>query len=876
MRQTTGTLNDLLVSYANYTSGHQPQSTTDAAGETTTFTYNANGQVLTVTNPLNETTTYAYTDGYLTSVTGPVTGATTTYVYDDYGRIESVTDADDYTVVTEYDALDRPTTITYPDTTYEAITYAKLDAVTRRDREGKTTRTFYDALRRVIAVRDPLGRTVTQQWCGCGALDKLIDGKGQTTTWERDLQGRVTREGRADGTTDTQYTYELTTSRLKTITDPKGQVTTYTYTADDRLLGLAFTNETIATPDVSFTYETNYPRLSSMVDGTGTTTYTYNAPATAGAGQVASVDGPLTNDTITMTYDELGRMTARLIDGYGISSLSYDALGRLTEEQNELGTFTYGYAGVTNRLTSVTYPNGQTSSYSYFGNSGDRRLQTIHHQTSAPTTLSKFDYTYSPGGNILTWRQQAGTDAVMWEYGYDAAEQLTRAVKQSTDPTPSILKRYAYAYDPAGNRTVEQIDDTVIGASYSSLNRLTSQQPNGVIRVMGAVNEAATVTIQGQPASVTSGNVFEGTATIPSGTSTFAVTATDTNNNVTSQEYEIDNTGSTKSFTYDANGNMTSDGTRSFEWDARNQLTAVIIGTERTEFTYSGVQRRVRVVEKQNSVAVSDITVVWCGAHICEERTSSGTVARRQFSQGEETSSVARYFATDHLGSVRDVADASAGTVASYSYDPWGRQTLVTGTNVTNVGYTGHSWTGSLGVSLTHFRAYDPALGRWLSEDPAGLKDGANRTLYVRNDPLGFVDPFGLTASPPVVIPPPGCEQTGASMLGMRDVSWIERDWVLIETRMPQWGWGEDDAPYGPYCACIYQLRQVYRVTGTINTWQVTFKCCKGNQNRIYETHDEKRREAVGYIAPPGPVRRTLPGRVVGDQCVCLNRRIGS
>jgi YD repeat-containing protein len=211
-------LDDLVASYADYTSGHQAATMTDAAGETTTSTYNAAGQILTVANALSETTTYTYDpDGYLTSVTGPVTGATTTYAYDDYGRVASVTDSDGYEVVTEYDALDRPTAMSYPDSTTELITYDKLDAVTRRDREGKITRTFYDALRRVVAVRDPLGRTITQQWCGCGSLDKLIDAKGQSTTWERDVRGRVTSEIRADGTTDTDYVYETTTSRLKTI-----------------------------------------------------------------------------------------------------------------------------------------------------------------------------------------------------------------------------------------------------------------------------------------------------------------------------------------------------------------------------------------------------------------------------------------------------------------------------------------------------------------------------------------------------------------------------------------------------------------------------------------------------------------------------------
>ena len=50
------------------------------------------------------------------------------------------------------------------------------------------------------------------------------------------VQGRVTREVRADNTTDTLYTYDLA-GRLKTVTDPKDQVTTHSYNLDDSLSG---------------------------------------------------------------------------------------------------------------------------------------------------------------------------------------------------------------------------------------------------------------------------------------------------------------------------------------------------------------------------------------------------------------------------------------------------------------------------------------------------------------------------------------------------------------------------------------------------------------------------------------------------------------
>jgi YD repeat-containing protein len=219
-KQKNGGSYDVLET-RTYNSQHLPLTVTDAAGQTTTYTYNAAGQVLTVTNAKNETTTYTYnTNGYLTTITGPVTGATTTYSYDDYGRVRTTTVADNYTLTYDYDLAGRQARVTYPDATYEETTYERLDAVTRRDRLGRLTRMTYDGNRRVVTTTDPANRTITQVWCNCGALDALIDANGNRTRWERDVQGRVTREVRADEATDTHYTYDIA-GRLKTVTDPK-------------------------------------------------------------------------------------------------------------------------------------------------------------------------------------------------------------------------------------------------------------------------------------------------------------------------------------------------------------------------------------------------------------------------------------------------------------------------------------------------------------------------------------------------------------------------------------------------------------------------------------------------------------------------------
>ena len=614
---------------------------------------------------------------------------------------------------------------------------------TERDRKGRLTRHFYDGVGRRTSTRDPQGRVIAQVWCACGSVDALVDANGNKTTWERDWQNRVTRELRADGVTDTLYTYDLT-GRLKTVTDPKNQVTTHVYGLDDSLTSTAYTNAVIATPGVSYTYDPIYSRVLTVADGIGTTTYAYKTPGTLGAGQVASVDGPLANDTITYTYDPLGRVTVRAINGAANTvTWAFDALGRVISEANVLGTFSYTYEGVTSRLATVAYPNGQTSTYSYLPTNQDHRLQTIHHKYPGGATLSKFDYTYDAAGNIMSWRQQADTTAVLWKYGYDAADQLTAAVKESTDPTPVIQKRYAYGYDPAGNRLFEQIDDQVTAASHDNLNRLLTHSPGGTLQFVGSVNEPATVRVDGQPAVVDSTNVFRGTGVTAAGTTTVTITATDPSGNAATQQYEVDVTGAAKTFTYDANGNMTGDGARTFEWDARNQLVAVNHGNLRFEWQYDGSRRRASLLQKESGVVTSTKRLVWDGTAVVESRSGADVVEARYFAHGETTGSSERIVLRDHLATVRVATDQSGAVASRREFGPLGEIESTVGIVDTARGFGGQH-DAPLGLMVAPYRHFDPSLGLWLSEDPIGLHGGGNRYSYVERNPVRFVDPLGL------------------------------------------------------------------------------------------------------------------------------------
>ena len=469
-----------LMRQATYNALHQPLTSTDAAGQTTIFTYNTRGQLTTATDALGNTTTYQYdANGYRTSVAGPL-GATdtTTWTYDAFGRVQTVTDNSGYTLTYGYDAFDRITTITYPDTTVQTSTYTLLDTTMITDRAGRQTTFGYNNVRQMINRTDPLGRITLFQWCKCGALRRLADPMGRTTTWRHDIQGRLTCKEYADGSQVT-YRYEDTTSRLRQRIDETLQVTQYNYNRDDTLSDISYTNTTVPTPPVTFGYDANYNRVTSMTDGTGPTRYGY-VPITPqpalGAGQLATVDGPLPGATITYGYDELGRQISTDINGTG-STVTLDAAGRVTSETNALGAFTYTYDGNSFRETSQTCPNGQMTQRSYGGNLLDNNLQQITSQNGT-TPISEFLYGYDQARGLITsWSQQSDTQTpFVYSLGYDAADQLTSA---AVSPATATAQAAGYSYDPAANRLSEQIGTAITNLSYNALNELTASDAPG-------------------------------------------------------------------------------------------------------------------------------------------------------------------------------------------------------------------------------------------------------------------------------------------------------------------------------------------------------------------------------------------------------------
>jgi RHS repeat-associated protein len=207
-----------------------------------------------------------------------------------------------------------------------------------------------------------------------------------------------------------------------------------------------------------------------------------------------------------------------------------------------------------------------------------------------------------------------------------------------------------------------------------------------------------------------------------------------------------------KTYSYDPNGNLLADGTHSYQWNERNQLTGLSAGaTSLASFSYDSLGRR-----SAKTVAGATTGFVYDGDTFVQELlgASSNSAVKAQLLTGgiDETflriegASRHSFLADGNNNTVR-LLDANQAKVVDYTYEPYGR-TTADATNGNTQQYTGreNDNPGNAG-GLYYYRAryYMPGCARFISEDPIGWASGqTNNYGYVGGDPVGYVDPYGL------------------------------------------------------------------------------------------------------------------------------------
>lgn len=486
-------------------------------------------------------------------------------------------------------------------------------------------------------------------------------------------------------------------SRTTSITDGKGQKTSYSYDALDRVTQILYNGATTCTPSsgncITFAYDADGNR-TSMTDNTGTTSYYYDAlnrtitlalPDTTSACAGSSPAG------ITLSYDSVGNVIT-YCDSGGTTTYGYDNaydLVSLAEPGGSCGPTpslctTFGYDPDGHR-TLTTFPGGATLNAAY-DSSGN--LTSLTGKDKNGSVLTSFAYTYNNGTHDTQLRQTlTEADAVAnntYGFVYDGQNRLTQA-----NITAGSGTSYRYTYDANGNLTSRVAGSATTTLAYNAANELCW---------------------------VYSGVSSNTCTSTPAGATTYS---------------------------FDANGNETGNSSgASFTYNAKNQTSAITFGgTTLSPLTYSGTDQSNRVAAGASTFANGPGGGVQIsstgGASTYFERDSSGTLI------GERIAGNHYYYLTDALNSVVAVISGDGLTVSDrYGYDPYGNRTSSSGTVVNPWGYAG-GFTDSTGLLKFGARYYDPSTARWTQSDPLNQGRPLSTYRYAVDDPVNGTDPNG-------------------------------------------------------------------------------------------------------------------------------------
>lgn len=552
------------------------------------------------------------------------------------------------------------------------------------------------------------------------------------------------------------YTYNVL-GELKTQTDAKGQITTLDYDLLGRMFSrIEKTDSSTTETTTTWTYDDTVMggpkaigKLTKAVvaanGSAGATGYEENYVYDSAFGYLADVKRRINNEWhwISQTYDALGRLNVlKYPNSVSASSQSsagsdsqrlqirhnYNVLGYL-ESTSDVTTGTVYWKGEAinsaGALTKELLGNGLTTLQTI-----DRATGTLEVLTTGPgvsATVQNLEFDWDKAANLKVRRDLQANKRE--EFDYDGLYRMTQSRLYATVGGGTASATDNYAYNAIGNLTGK---GGAVGAhTYSAYDYgARTGCTNTVVRphAVYQVNAAGTVRRY----------CYDG------------------NGNVST----VSRTSGSGPIIYDAT-----------TWWVANLTKRISQGGSAaySDFWYGPGRERIQQTAKK-SASVTETTLYVGGAyekvtrgatieHVHYIRGGGDTVAIQKKIVGGTTET--RYLHRDHLGSVVAATDYLGAVFERYSFDPWGKRrdpsTWVTPAIGTfsfdpafnDRGFTGHEHIDHLGLVNMNGRVYDPEIGRFLSADPfvqfPESTQGYNRYTYVGNNPLSYIDPSGFS-----------------------------------------------------------------------------------------------------------------------------------
>ncbi|WP_158887001.1 RHS repeat-associated core domain-containing protein, partial [Amycolatopsis anabasis] len=727
---------------------------TDAVGRTTRFLYNESGLPVAITRPDGAQTLTEYDEAGQPVVVIDPDGAVWRYGYDERGNLVSTTDPAGATTTTTYDERGRRSSVVDPlgnvyriEANDAGLTVSVVDPL------GATTRYDRDQFGRVSAITDPVGGVTRLQWTVEGKLLSRTRPDGSTESWRYDGEGNeiehvdpaggVTRLERthfdlvsartnADGArTEFAYDSEL---RPISVTNPQGLVWRYEYDANGNLVRETdFNGRTL-----SYVRDAA-GQLLERVDGTGART-TFHRDVLGSLLERRTPEGASTR----FEYDRVGRILRAVNDDAEVV-FERDPLGRVLAETVNGRTVRSTYDRLGRRIRRIT-ATGVESLWEYNAASRPVTLRTAGRQMHF-----RFD---EAGREVERLLDTGAILAQSWDVNHRLTAQTLSTVAGSGARQARVVNRRTYRYRPDDNLAV--LSDLLGGEE-----RFETDPVGRVTAVDGTrTRERYSYDKSG---NITAGLWGEGEPDLQ-GVREYSGTL-------------IRSAGSVR-YGHDAQGRVVvrsrkrlsaKPDTWHYEWNADDRLVGVVTpnGT-RWRYTYDALGRRTskQRLSAQDGSVEERVDFVWDGGVLAEQIESSGrnitwdwepsntrplTQTCRRIGRDTPQSAIDEAFysiVTDVIGTPKELIDPAGEVAWRANTTLWGRSRDEGAESaLMPLRFPGHYFDPETGMNYNYHRYYDATTGRYVSNDPLGLRPALNPHAYVQN-PTGWTDQFGLTPAP--------------------------------------------------------------------------------------------------------------------------------
>jgi len=667
-----------------------------------------------------------------------------------------------YSAKWEYDFAGRVTKAYNADGGFTTSTYNALgQLVTATDFAGIPTTYTYDDIDRLLeekGIVEQNGPTVynsykRHDYDPAGNITKTRTSNnqvGQATTWARtdydyNNRGRLEYVTQYDGASIdnvTKYTYDGVGNTLtmrtgmSTKSSSDGQQTTYTY---DRL-GRMLTLKDPLNQQETYAYKNSgLGLLNTKTDRNGNVgAYSYDALGRVLSEQVTTPDN--VSETNSYTYYVTGAKKTES-NPTVTTTFVYDALGRLTQESESGGSGAvkvYSYDLANNRTGFSATRGGTTIHNTAYSYDNQNRLKTVSDNGSLKAT-----YNYNANGARSSLVYANGTSEV---YAYNNANWLTNLdnLKGST-----VLSSYVYTYYADGNqRTKKDHNNRTTTYIYDGAGRLKSE------------NEST-----GFGAAYQYDRFGNRTQMAVTGADTYTVAYSyDANNRLTQDVKTAGSAVTTGSYFYDPNGNQLAkasetlapagggipqvgidpSGVELYDYDGFNRMVRSNVNGEEATYTYHANGLR-----NSKVTAAGTITHLWDGANIVADLNGGAVIARYVRGIGllmSDAAGTQKFYLYNGHGDVVQLTGSTGTILWQYDYDAFGNERGIAGQDpaldANPFRYCAEYFDKETGTIYLRARYYNPVTSRMLSEDP--IRDGLNWYIYAGNNPLFYIDPFGL------------------------------------------------------------------------------------------------------------------------------------